>query len=421
MWACWWRGSLHRSIKAFVEYWRSRISERVEIEVDAEKDTYLPGDLVNVNVRVTGKEDLDIQEGRAALVCANRYIYRYSTTDSDGDHVTRTSEVTEEAEAGNERILDEGTILSGSYSGRDLAFQIPRSAPPSVSGEITNVEWKVRVTLLILGAPDVIEELPLTVLSTSESYATWAENPPELDSSGVCDMEFRLSSRSVRIGERIEGTLVLTPREDFEARSLRVELVRREIVPRASGNTSESVQASEVEDESPQFRMGVSREYAFAVDVPEAAGPSLKTEQTYVGWWLRAVVDRGLAFDYELKQLLNVYNGPMITAERCPECGAQIPQGSSVCANCGETVSQEDTPMWSQQDAPPGTSPTGEAPTASETAQDQPASAPPQAPPSGPGRTHRKVMLILFAGVAGLILISFLIFSLFFLLLLFAS
>jgi hypothetical protein len=88
--------SLYRSIKAFVEYWRSRISERVEIEVAAEKDAYLPGDVVNVSVRVTGKEDLDIQEGRVALVCANRYIYRYTTTDSDGDHVTRTSEVTEE-------------------------------------------------------------------------------------------------------------------------------------------------------------------------------------------------------------------------------------------------------------------------------------------------------------------------------------
>ncbi len=50
-----------------------------------------------------------------------------------------------------------------------------------------------------------------------------------------------------------------------------------------------------------------------------------------------------------------------------------------------------------------------------------PVSAPPQAPPTGPCRTHRKVMLILFAGVAGLIFISFLIISLFFLLLLFAS
>ena len=136
--------SLHRSLKAFVEFWRSRISERVEIEVAAEKDTYLPGDAVNVSVRVTGKEDLDIQEGQVALVCANRYIYRYTTTDSDGDRVSRTSEVTEEAEAGNERILEEGTIRSGSYSGRDLVFKIPLTAAPSASGEITNVEWKVR-------------------------------------------------------------------------------------------------------------------------------------------------------------------------------------------------------------------------------------------------------------------------------------
>ena len=210
--------SLYRGLKAFVEFWRSRISEKVEIQVAAEKDTYLPGDVVNVSVRVTGKEDLDIQEGRVALVCANRYIYRYTTTDSDGHSDTRSREVTEEVEAGNERILDEGTIVSGSYTGRALVFKVPLTAPPSASGEITNVEWKVRVTLLIRGAPDVIEELPLTVLSTSESYANWAENAPELDSSGVCDMEFRLSSRSFRIGERIEGSLVLTPRQDFEAR-----------------------------------------------------------------------------------------------------------------------------------------------------------------------------------------------------------
>src|SRR3712207_2282882 len=141
--------SLHRSIKAFVEYWRSRISERVEIEVAAEKDTYLPGDVVNVSVRVTGKEDLDLQEGRAALVRANRYVYRYTTTDSDGDHVTRTSEVTAEVVAGNERILDEGTIRPGGHSGRDLVFKVPLTAPPSASGEITNVEWKVKVTLFI--------------------------------------------------------------------------------------------------------------------------------------------------------------------------------------------------------------------------------------------------------------------------------
>jgi len=61
--------SLFRSYKAFVEVWRNRLSKRVKIEVAADKGTYLPGDAVNVTVRVMGKEELDIEEGRVALVC----------------------------------------------------------------------------------------------------------------------------------------------------------------------------------------------------------------------------------------------------------------------------------------------------------------------------------------------------------------
>jgi hypothetical protein len=86
-------------------------------------------------------------------------------------------------------------------------------------------------------------------------------------------------------------------------------------VSRESGNSSETVEAGEVVDESPQYQTGSSREYAFAMDVPEAAGPCLETEQTYVGWKLRAVMNRAMAFDPELLLWLNVYNGPTATAE----------------------------------------------------------------------------------------------------------
>ena len=308
--------SLFRSFKAFVEVWRSRLSKRVEIEVAAEKDTYLPGDAVNVSVRVMDKEELDIEEGRVALVCANRYVYQYTTTDSDDNQIYRTEEATDEVAAADERILEEKTILSGSYSAHEVAFEVPSAAAPSASGEITNVEWKVRVTLLIRGAPDVIEEIPLTVLSSSESYASWAESAPVLDSHGVCVMEFRLPGRSFRLGERKEGTLVVTPHQDFKARTLRVELARAEVVSRDSGNFSETVEAGEVVDESPRYQTRASREYAFAMDVPGAAGPCLQTEQTYVAWRLKATMVRGMAFDPDLQQLLNVYNGPTTTAER---------------------------------------------------------------------------------------------------------
>lgn len=140
-----------------------------KIEITAEKDTYLPGDIVNLSVKVTGKEELDIEEGRVALVCANRYLYQYETTDSDNTETYRTKEAMDEVVAGDERILEEKTILPGSTSGHELAFEVPHTAAPSASGEITNVEWKVRVTLVVRGAPDVIKELPLTILSTSDS------------------------------------------------------------------------------------------------------------------------------------------------------------------------------------------------------------------------------------------------------------
>ncbi|HEX6709338.1 MAG TPA: hypothetical protein VF068_03330 [Rubrobacter sp.] len=136
----------------------------------------------------------------------------------------------------------------------ELALEVPTTAAPSASGEITNVAWKVRATLPVRNAPDVFKDLPLNAISISESYSSWAESTPTLESHGLCDIEFRLPGRTFRAGERIEGTLVITPREDFKARPLSVELVRVEVVSRESENLSESVEASDVVDKSPLYR-----------------------------------------------------------------------------------------------------------------------------------------------------------------------
>ena len=151
--------------KAFVEGWRSRTGESVGIEVTADKDTCYPGDVVNVSVRVTGKEELDIEEGRVALVCVKRYVDYGETYDSDNVPRQATDEVAE----ADERILEGKTLLPGSYSEHEVAFRVPLYAEPTKGGLLPNVEWKIRVTLVVRGTPDVIEELPLTVLASSES------------------------------------------------------------------------------------------------------------------------------------------------------------------------------------------------------------------------------------------------------------
>lgn len=157
--------SLKAFLRAFMEGWRSRLSKRVGVEVAADKDTCLPGDAVSVSVRVTGKEKLDIEEGRVALVCVKRYVDHYQ--ELDGEY--RTRQVTDEDTEADERTLEKKTLLPGSDSAHEVAFQVPFYAEPSKSGFLPNVEWKIRVTLVLRRVPDIIEELPLTVLSSSES------------------------------------------------------------------------------------------------------------------------------------------------------------------------------------------------------------------------------------------------------------
>jgi hypothetical protein len=151
--------------KAFVEGWRSRISESVGIEVTADKDTCYPGDVVDVSVKVTGKEELDIEEGRVSLVCVRSYVDHYQ--EYDGTY--RTRPVTDEDVEADELILEKKTLVPGSDSAHEVAFEVPPYAEPSKGGLLPNYEWKIRVTLVVRRVPDVIEELPLTVLSSSES------------------------------------------------------------------------------------------------------------------------------------------------------------------------------------------------------------------------------------------------------------
>lgn len=82
-----------------------------------------------------------------------------------------------------------------------------------------------------------------------------------------------------------------------------------EVGSRELGKVLEIIEASEAVDECPQYQLGSIQEYPFALDMPEAAGPCLETNQTYVAWRLRAVVKRRMVFDPELHLLLNVYNG----------------------------------------------------------------------------------------------------------------
>ena len=125
-------------------------------------------------------------------------------------------------------------------------------------------------------------------------------------------MKPRLAYRDLRPGGRIEGGLLVNPREAFEeAREVRVELVRREIVRRDDGNHHETVEAREAVAGRARFHPRTSQRFTFVLVVPkDVSCPSSETAHTYVGWSLRrGTLDRGPRPDHAVEQELNVFGG----------------------------------------------------------------------------------------------------------------
>jgi hypothetical protein len=157
----------------------------------------------------------------------------------------------------------------------------------------------------------VVNKAHITVLSTRDTYGERSGREPEPGTHANTEIKLRLANRDLRPGERVEGRLVVTPREAFEAKEMKVELVRRELVLRDDGNHHEAVEARETVAGRPRFHPRTSQGYAFGVVVPpDLSCPASETARTYVGWFLRGVLDRGPRPDHVVEQELNVFGGP---------------------------------------------------------------------------------------------------------------
>ena len=122
-------------------------------------------------------------------------------------------------------FLGEGTVPSGSHPEQTLSLRLPRMAPPTGNGSITAVSWLARAALNVKWANDPDAEVPITVLSSEDRSTHGARSHPTVDTGGAVDLEFDLPSRVVHTGSVIAGKLHVVPREEVEAREVRIELV----------------------------------------------------------------------------------------------------------------------------------------------------------------------------------------------------
>jgi hypothetical protein len=135
--------------------------------------------------------------------------------------------------------------------------------------------------------------------------------PPVRQGGGspVCTVSlYGLPRTSVPPGTTLRGTLRLTAMDDLKARGVRVELARLTTITSGRGHAVIRRSVREVTASGPlELWPRQPKDLAFAIEVPEDAGPSIVSEDYRVEWMLRTVIDRRLRRDEVWEQTIAVH------------------------------------------------------------------------------------------------------------------
>ena len=283
-------------------------SEKATVDVTADRQSYRPGETVRIEIRARGQEALAIRGARAELVITHKYKYRTTTASNNGGTRTTTHTASDDTVVAMIPLLGEGTVEAGSDIPLSAEIQIPAGAPPSGEGSATSIWWSARAVLDVPRRPDADGQTSIVVLAPRDAHPS-GFRAPTLDTRD-CHLTMTLDDDVLRAGSTIRGTLHLAARSPFEARAVRVELVRREEVSRDRGyEDTEVVSGREIASlVGSEVAPGDTHEFPFELLIPSRTFPSHTMPPARVSWSIRAVVDRPRRDAFNLEQPVHIYN-----------------------------------------------------------------------------------------------------------------
>ena len=207
-----------------------------------------------------------------------------------------------------------------------VRLRLPDAAPPTVKGKYARISWELSASVLTradwLPAGDgwlanlargraAHCEQELVVFSRSDvdpmdGLPLIAEFQASRTYRNVT-LDLSLDSAQVANGGIVTGSLSVKSRSAFTARELRVELTRWE---RSGSKQARVIEGCEVLQRPAILAADEETEWAFRLPVPDPLMPSVMANHTFVGWQVRAVIDRKLRPNQSVSQLLHVYTSP---------------------------------------------------------------------------------------------------------------
>lgn len=307
---------------------RRSASPAADILVSIRSRPLYPGDLVEAEiavtprasftasvgvVRLTQTEVLRIDSARDAVPQMMHPGRRGRSRFGIPDHVDHV-------------FLEDAELEGGAVHKYPVQFRLPVPAPPTVKGKYAQITWELAASILAKSdwlpqREGILANLAMgrvgenrqefVVFAHPDATHIGGERLPERPSASrvfrSLNMDLSLNSGMAPNGGTIEGELTVESRSAVKARELRVELVRWE---RSGHKQARVVESRQVLQRPAIQDAGERTDWAFRLPVPDRLMPSVLGQHTFVGWQIRAIMDRTLRPNLSVTQLVQVYTSP---------------------------------------------------------------------------------------------------------------
>ncbi len=284
----------------------------LQLVLDRLNQPYWLGETIHATLKLTGEKELKIEQGRIVLLYHEEYQFRrrHVHRDSKGHTSTREESVwtTDEREVKRDVFLDQATIPGGTLKTMEFEFPIPlNAAPTAAGGKIVRIKWLVKATLDRRMAADTQAVVEVPVLTTPPGQFVQAGVYGMSNEPAEAELSLSLPVLEFVLGETIEGQLQVCPQKEFDVSEIRVELVRREVVPRELGHQVEEVVPLKAAAGS-RLKPGSNLTLPFRLAIPASAPPTLQTPNSQVNWFVRGVLARRMRKDTSAEQEVAIFS-----------------------------------------------------------------------------------------------------------------
>ena len=288
----------------------------VTLTVDRPQGPYYPGDTIRATIGLEVEKPVKVREVRVVLLLQQKYktlVERDVAQTGTGGATTTTKETVEVMSTNEKEVEKQIPIREGELSAEQtvsVELRIPPDAAPVYTSPNIETHWVIKVTVDRPMASDANAEMQLPLIVPPPGHYARPGEYGTASNMNVAPMRFSLPKLEYVNGETLSGELIVEPREAFEAREVRIELLHEERVTEGSKPNEVTTSDQKVQIAgSTKLQPGSNQTYNFSLMVVPKGQPTYVDPKATSRWLLKATLDRPWATDAEVTQEIYVYSG----------------------------------------------------------------------------------------------------------------